>query len=122
MISGKTAIIDAIRILLGTRDYERIQLTSDDFFVDQNGRSRELYIEGVFKGINDEEASLFLEWANIESKNEDGSLNYQLRVKLQATRKEHHELVNKYDREIRWNLTAGPDQDGSQLTQDARDF
>jgi putative ATP-dependent endonuclease of the OLD family len=120
--SGKSAIIDAIRLLLGTRDYERNLITVDDFFVDQNSRSREIYIEGVFKGISDEEVSLFLEWANIESSNEDGSLNYELQVKLRATRKEHHELANKYDREIRWDLTAGPDQDGSQLTQDARDF
>ena len=76
--SGKTAITDAVRLLLGTRDYEKIQITSDDFYVDPAGRSRELIIEGEFKGISDNEAALFLEWIKIESVNEDGSLNYEL--------------------------------------------
>ncbi len=98
--SGKSAIIDAIRLLLGTRDYERNQITIDDFFVDQNGRSKEFSIEAEFKGINDEEAALFLEWITIESTNTDGSLNYVLQMRLLANRKEQIEIVNNYDREI----------------------
>ena len=31
--SGKTALIDAVRLVLGTRDYDRIILSKDDFFV-----------------------------------------------------------------------------------------
>lgn len=120
--SGKSAIIDAIRLLLGTRDYERNQITVDDFFVDQNGRSKEFCIDAEFRGINDEEAALFLEWINIESTNPDGSLNYVLQLRLLATRKEQNEIVNNYDREIRSILTAGPSSGGTQLTQDARDF
>ena len=120
--SGKTAIIDAIRLLLGTRDFERILVVSDDFYIDQNGRSRDLCIEGEFRGITDEEAALFLEWLSIESTNPDGSLNYVLEIRLSASRKAQNELVNKYDREIRVNVSAGPNSAGTQMTQEARDF
>ena len=120
--SGKTAIIDAIRLLLGTRDFERIQIASDDFYIDQNGRVRDLCIEGLFRGLSDEEAALFLEWVSIESTNQDGSLNYILQIRLSASRRDLIEIVNKYEREIRSILSAGPDTAGSQLTQEARDL
>lgn len=120
--SGKTAIIDAIRLLLGTRDFERLQVTSDDFYVDQNGRTTQLTIEGVFWGLSDDEAALFLEWLGVRDKRPDGSLEYFLKVHLEANRKDMSQVINKYDREVNYSLTAGPDSTGTSLAAEVRDL
>ena len=120
--SGKTAIIDAISLILGTRDFERIQVVSDDFYVDQNGRATELSMEVVFEDLSDDEAALYLEWLGIKGSMPDGSLNYFLKVRLEANRKDISQVVNKYDREISFSLTAGPDTVGTPLSPEVRDL
>lgn len=120
--SGKTAIIDAIRLLLGTRDFERIQIVSDDFYVDPGGRTTQFSIEADFRGMTDDEAALFLEWLGIKGSQPDGSLDYFLKVRLEANRKDINQVVNKYDREVSYTLTAGPDAVGTTLSPEARDL
>ena len=65
---GKTALIDAIRLVLGMCDYDRAVLTKDDFFVDANGRTKNLKIQMEFEDLSDEEARIFLEWIGIKNK------------------------------------------------------
>lgn len=120
--SGKTALIDAVRLVLGTRDYDRIILSKDDFFVDINGRANNLKIQLEFHDLSDDEARLFLEWIGIKGKNPDGSLEYFLRVTLNANRKEVNQFANKYDREISFAITAGPDDVGTSLVAEVRDL
>lgn len=83
--SGKTAIIDGIKLLLGTvsDDYDRIQ--DEDFYCNKEGVfSNNFYIEGYFTGLSDEEAGLFLEWLSFD---EEGS--YELRVVLEVNKKKN---------------------------------
>ena len=56
--SGKTAIIDAIKMVLKTHSAEWIKVEDEDFFRDAD-RFR---IECRFKDINDDEAKYFTEW------------------------------------------------------------
>lgn len=81
--SGKTAIIDAIKLVLGTTSSDPISIDEDDFFIDENGnRSSTFSIECIFKGLTPQEKGLFLEWLTF---NENGVL--ELRVILNAERK-----------------------------------
>lgn len=93
--SGKTAIIDAIKIVLGTTSSESISIDEDDFFIDENGnRSSSFSIECLFKGLSSREKGLFLEWLTF---NEDGSL--ELRVILNAEKtydfSKKKQIINK---------------------------
>jgi putative ATP-dependent endonuclease of OLD family len=56
--SGKSAIIDAIKLVLRTHSYEFIRIEDREFFKDSN-RFR---IEIIFSGLDPEEAKNFTEW------------------------------------------------------------
>lgn len=60
--SGKTAIIDSIRILLGTQSNEFYYIEEKDF----NDPSIELEIECTFKFRTDEKVGRFVEWITFE--------------------------------------------------------
>lgn len=56
--SGKTAILDAIKLVLKTHAYEWIKVEKSDFTLN----TEKLRIEIHFKDIKDEEAKHFIEW------------------------------------------------------------
>lgn len=56
--SGKTAIIDSIKLVLKTHAYEWIKVEKSDF----HSNTEKLRIEIHFKEINDDEAKHFIEW------------------------------------------------------------
>lgn len=94
--SGKTAIIDAVRYLLGSvsDDFERI--TQDDFYCYSNDKySDYFYIEGIFVDLSDEEAGAFLEWLSFDNDNK-----YQLRVSLKVEKKKNENGLEFIDRKI----------------------
>jgi len=88
--SGKTAIIDAIKYVLGTQsnDYQRIG--EKDFYKPLSGnRKTELKIECVFSGLSSNEAAHFLEWLTFDKSNE-----YELRVRLKAKMVENRVITD----------------------------
>jgi len=121
--SGKTALIDAIRLVLGTRDYEWLRLGADDFHVGANGCARDLRIECRFEGLDDEEASVFLEWLGVGPNGEGGSTaRWSLRVWLEAHRKDVAEVTSRFDREISVSVRAGPGDEGARMDVEAREL
>lgn len=56
--SGKTAILEAIKMVLKTHAYERMLWEDDDFYEDTN----EIRIELIIDGMTNGEASHFTEW------------------------------------------------------------
>lgn len=106
--SGKTAIVDAIRFLLGTRSLEYQRLDDRDFYSNQDGRSRELRIECIFSGFSDQEAGHFLEWLHFNEQKQ-----YELRVWLYAYLR---------DNRVIYNVRAGVDEDGVILDGGAKDL
>lgn len=61
--SGKTTIVDAIKLVLGTQSYDTIRVEENDFYKDSNGiRAEWLKIECHFEKLSDLEAGRFLEW------------------------------------------------------------
>ncbi len=65
--SGKTAIIDAIKIVLKTHSYEWIKITEDDFH-DDSDRFR---IELKFEDLKSEEAKYFTEWLSWQGEKDE---------------------------------------------------
>jgi putative ATP-dependent endonuclease of OLD family len=106
--SGKTAIIDAIKIVLKTHSYEYIRIEDRDFY----GDSAHLKIELIFKGLKPEEAKNFTEWLGW-SGNGDNGVPY-LRLMYSVIR------ANK--KILPADVKAGVDEQGFALNAEARDY
>lgn len=102
--SGKTAIIDAIKLVLKTHAYEWIRPTKEDFYKD----STVFRIELEIAGLTDSEASHFVEWLGWK---DDKPL---LRIIYQARLKDGVVLSS--------DVKAGQSVDGIQLTSEAKDY
>jgi hypothetical protein len=81
--SGKTAIIDAIRILLGTQsnDYYRVQ--REDFYYDGKSYADKFKITCYIEGISDKEGGNFLECISFK-KDENGNNVAYLKIEMEA--------------------------------------
>ncbi|RRJ54779.1 DUF2813 domain-containing protein [Paenibacillus oralis] len=113
--SGKTAIIDAIKLTLGTTSDDNLWITDEDFFVSKDGVSAtELKIECILSGLTNEEAGIFFEWLTFDVKG-----NYELQVRLIAKKKAAEagvaERIEKY-------IKAGPEISSSRIEGLAREI
>lgn len=89
--SGKTAIIDAIKLVLGTQSYDNIRLEENDFYRKKDGiRTDLLKIECTFENLSDLEAGRFLEWIYID---DEGKA--KLEVRLTARIKDNKITIRK---------------------------
>jgi putative ATP-dependent endonuclease of OLD family len=108
--SGKTAIVDAMKLALKTHSYDWLRLDWDDFFV---GSTR-LRIELKFENLIDNEAKNFTEWLGWTGEGDE--TKPFLRLIYDATRNLDDQYI--YPTEIR----AGVDETGYQLTAEAREY
>jgi len=106
--SGKSAIIDAIRLTLGTHSPEWTRISDDDFF----RQATRLRIEMTFSDLTDEEAKHLIEWLTLEGKAPDCKVS--LRVNFDVKRIETRILPS--------DVKAGADGEGHPLTAEARDY
>lgn len=106
--SGKTAIIDAIKLVLKTHSYEWLKIEKDDF----HKNSTRLRIELFFKELNDEEAKNFTEWLSWEGTGQEAK----------PTLKLFYDAYINNGKIIPSDIKAGTDEAGYLLTAGARDF
>ncbi len=108
--SGKTAIIDAIKLVLKTHSYEWIRITQDDFY----NNSNRLRIELKFDNFSDEEAAHFTEWLGWEGERENAKpflrLIYDVKRDINA------------NRIIPADVRGAVDEIGTPLTAEAREY
>ncbi len=109
--SGKTAIVDAIRFVLGTQSREWLQVAESDFYNSGKAKAEKLKIECVFRGFTHKEAAPFLEWLNFEENS--GSERYALTVRFTARRTKNRIITD---------LRAGADSDGAYMDGEAREL
>ena len=106
--SGKTAIIDAIKLVLKTHSYDYIRIEDKDFYNESN-RFR---IELIFEELKPEEAKNFTEWLSWNGTGEEAmpflKLNYD--VKRQA------------GKIIPTDVKAGVDEEGYLLSAETKDY
>ncbi|XQF90468.1 AAA family ATPase [Pseudoalteromonas espejiana] len=105
--SGKTAIVDAIKLVLKTHSYEWIKLDDDDFFDSSNRFRIELRFEDM-----EEEAFHFTEWLGFEGQGDEAKP--YLRVIYDVSRTEQRILPT--------DICAGVDIQGTPLKAAAREY
>lgn len=106
--SGKSSIIDAIKLVLRTHSFDWIRVEEKDFYTDSN----RLRIEITFDGLSPEEAKNFTEWLGWTGTGEN-AVPY-LRIILDVKR--NSEKIFPAD------VRAGVDTDGYMLTSEAREY
>ncbi|WP_186323394.1 ATP-dependent nuclease [Paenibacillus xylanexedens] len=80
--SGKSAIIDAIKLTLGTSSDDNSRISDEDFYVNKEGISAtEIKIECVFSDLKEEEAGVYLEWLSFDTNGD-----YELKIRLNAVK------------------------------------
>lgn len=84
--AGKTAIIDAIRILLGTQSNDYYRINREDFFFNGKNFEDTFKITCYIKGISDSEGGIFLEHISF-AQNKNGENEAYLKVEMIANYK-----------------------------------
>lgn len=107
--SGKTTIVDAIRFALGTHSLDWNRIGIDDF----HGESNRLRIEVCFESLSESEGKNFIEWLSWD-KDGDGNVTTALRLICDARRSD--------ERVLPYEVRAGADADGSQISAEAREY
>jgi putative ATP-dependent endonuclease of OLD family len=112
--SGKTAIVDALRLVLGTRDQEFFRIDDDDFHCASDGnRRKEIRIRCRFDGLTIADRGAFTEYLTYE---EDGGARtpvIYLNWKAVANERRQRRFVSV---EVR----SGADADGPLLDPETR--
>lgn len=94
--AGKTAIIDGLKLLLGTLSDEYDKILDTDFYT-QDGKtfSEDFKITAYFADLLDEESAIFLEWLSFDEDNKP-----QLKVSLIVSKKKGANGNNYFERKI----------------------
>lgn len=74
--SGKTAIIDAIRIILGTQSNDYYKIQQDDFHYNGKSYSDTFTITCYIEGINNKEGGMFLEYVSFRKNDTNENIPY----------------------------------------------
>lgn len=106
--SGKTAIIDAIKLLLHTHSGEWIKVEHDDFYLNKPV----FRIECSFNELHEDEAKNFIEWLSWEGEGEH--LSPILKLSLEVER--------VGDKILPFEVKAGADNEGYSLNAEARAY
>lgn len=105
--SGKTAILDAIKLVMKTHAYERLFLEEDDFYDGTN----ELRIELMISGMSVVEAAHFTEWLGWDKSYPDQAV---LRLIYTARLVDRHVIAT--------DVKGGMDETGSPLDSQAKEY
>lgn len=108
--SGKSAIIDAIKLVLKTHSYEWLRVTPDDFYSDKD-RFR---IELRFDDLADNEAKNFTEWLGWTGKGAEAKPYLRLIYDVKRSLGDNRIFPS--------DVRAGVDDDGYQLTAEAMEY
>lgn len=110
--SGKTAIIDAIKLVLLTQSNEYIRPTDDDFYIGEDGvPSSEIRIDCILSDFTQNEAKNFIEYLTYEKTGDE--IHYTLHLHYRAW-KEGNRIYS--------DLKAGEIDDGVAIDGKAREL
>lgn len=116
--SGKTAIVDALRLILGTRDQEFFRIDEDDFHCPQDGEQcKEIRIRCRLAGLTPSDTGAFAEYLTYEEHDGKRAPVFYLNWKAVAT-----ERRARYRRYISVEVRSGSEADGPILASEARNL
>jgi putative ATP-dependent endonuclease of the OLD family len=112
--SGKTTIIDAIKLVLGTQSNDFIRIETDDFHIPsknspENKRAKTLEISCIIRDISLDEAKHLLEWLSFEKVN--GKTVYVLHISY---------IAKIEGKKVFYDVKAGIGDGGKLLNSEAR--
>ena len=110
--SGKTAVIDAIKLVLLTQGNEYLRVSDEDFYTDETYSAEEFRIDVLLSDFSEEEAKNFVEYL-VFKKNDEGTTLYFLYLHYRAW-KENGRVFTE--------LRAGESTDGVVLEGKAREL
>jgi putative ATP-dependent endonuclease of the OLD family len=115
--AGKTAVVDALRLLLGTRDQEYLRLEPTDFHrpSDLGNRTEQILIRCTFEGLTAQDRGAFAEY--LTYRRSSAAVETVLHVTWTAKRNEKEGTSRRY-LPIEWR--SGSDGDGPLLDPSAR--
>ncbi len=106
--SGKSAIVDAIKLVLKTHSYDFIRVDEKDF----HKKSNRFRIELTFNGLTPDEAKNFTEWLSWQGSGE----------KAKPFLKLNFDVQRKANKILPSDVKAGVDEDGYLLTAEAKEY
>lgn len=106
--SGKTAIIDAIKLVLKTHSYDYIRVEDKDFYTGSN----RLRIELTFEGLLPDEAKNFTEWLGWTGTGDE----------TKPFLKINYDVIRQSKKILPADIKAGVDDDGYLLTAEAKEY
>jgi len=112
--SGKTAVIDALRFVLGTTDQEWYRLEDTDFYAE--GEASEIRIVCAFEGLNDRDKRAFIEYLTYSETGEGEPILY-----INWTAKDTGEVFRGRTYR-RVEVHSGKDGNGPSIAPEARDL
>lgn len=110
--SGKTAVIDAIRIALGTRGEDWSRLVDTDFHVSTSGPDERLTLTCTFDELTEEEQTRFLEYCTLQDR----------RLRLYVCLTAQLIVSQNGGRRVVYQRRTGPDGDGLPVEGALRDY
>ena len=115
--TGKTAVIDALRLVLGTRDQEYFRIQESDFHCPPGGGNRqsEIHIRCQFRGLTQRDKGAFAEYLTFvkDSGNHDAALYVNCTAKkIAGARSARHSISVQ--------VRSGENGDGPSLDPEAR--
>lgn len=113
--SGKTALLDAIRYVLGTNTDEWIRITESDFHINENHFSIQL----KFNGIEPKQASVFIEHLTYEIEKTNDKTQPVLFMTLDANITDQTRRGRQL---IRTDLRSGKNFDGPRIESEIRNY
>ncbi|GAK94863.1 predicted ATP-dependent endonuclease of the OLD family [Nonlabens ulvanivorans] len=108
--SGKTAIIDSIKLVLKTHSYDWIKVKHEDFHLASNRFRIEIRIED----LTNQEAKNFTEWIGWTGEGENAKPYLRLIYDVNRNLEDNYIIPS--------DIRAGVDETGYQLTAEAREY
>ena len=106
--SGKSSLLDAVKLVLKTHSYEWIRVELEDFFKD----TLRFRIELRFDELSDDEAKNFTEWLGWEGEGENAKPFLRI----------IYDLSRNQDRIFPSEVKAGLDEEGYSMNAEAREY
>ena len=111
--TGKSTIVDAIKLVLQTQSGEYIRITEDDFYHNGSTAVNEFKIECIFEEFIPNEAKNFVEWLIFTKDEKTGSVQYKLKLHYRAWKEKNR---------IFTDLSAGNEDGGVPMDNKAREL
>ncbi len=114
--SGKTAVLDALRLSLGAKGQEYLRITDEDFHRENHTLATSFRIHCRFENLTDDEQARFVEWLSLT----DGAPLLEITLSVLRAKRTGRNGVENFVPEPTWR--TGPEGTGKAVEGDLRTY